>query len=484
MNSFATVIICGGGGLRLWPLSRTTCAKPFVRLPGFARPLLADTFARIAAAPTIPAATITVAAAGDLPLCRQIAQENAPAISHFFVGEPEGRDTAPAIATAAATAAKRFGENTPLLILPADHAIANANKFWQAAESAAKSAKDGKIVLLGIPPDYAATGYGYIERGAKCAESESVFAVKKFVEKPNLARAEEFAADENFFWNAGIFCFTPKTLFAELQNFAPEIYSPLQKLQNAQNAQNEIESANESFLPPHDLYSSFPKISFDYAVMEKTKRAAVVPAANVGWSDVGSWRAVAESLPADANGNRNFANAEILECENSFFAGGNRLIAAVGVRDLHIIDTPDALLVSAADSSEKVRELAARLQKQNRRETREPAIVRRPWGEYEVLSAGAGYKVKRISVLPGGKLSLQSHRRRSEHWTTVAGVMTITIDDREFAMATNESCNIPANAKHRMANDTDSEAAIIEVQIGDYLEEDDIIRYEDIYGRV
>ncbi len=475
MDSFVAAVICGGGGLRLWPLSRAAYAKPFVRLPGRDRPLLADTFARIAQSPDAPAAIIVIAAENDIPMCRRTAAEYAPKIPHLFVGEPEGRDTAPAIAAAACLSAKRFGGETPLLVLPADHAVARADNFWRAAIRAARAAADGKIALLGIPPDSPATGYGYIERGTM--ESESQFAVRRFVEKPDAARAAQFLADGNFLWNAGIFSFTPQTLFSELRSETPELFAPLDDLRKT------IGGDSDSWSPPQKHYARLPKISFDYAVMEKTRRASVVAAENTGWSDVGSWRAVAETLPADADGNRNFAAAELLDCKNCFVAGGHRLIAAVGARDLHIVDTPDALLISAAADSEKVRDLAAHLRAQKRPQAETPATVRRPWGEYTVLSEGDGYKVKRISVSPGGKLSLQSHRRRSEHWTTVAGTMTVTIDEREFAQAAGAACFVPLGAKHRMANDTAAEAAIIEVQIGDYLGEDDIVRYEDIYGR-
>ena len=475
-DSFAAAVVCGGGGLRLWPLSRSACAKPFVQLPGRKRPLLADTFLRIAKANPAPSAIIVVAAKDDLPLCRSIAEKYASDIPHLFIGEPEGRDTAPAIAASASFSAARFGENLPLLALPADHSIANADNFWRAAMHSVRAAKDGKIALLGIPPDSPATGYGYIERGEK--ESEMRFAVRRFVEKPDAERAAKFAADKNFLWNAGIFCFTPRTLFAELQSIAPDLHSQMAALAKT------INSESDSWLPPPQNYSALPKISFDYAVMEKTRCAAIISADDIGWSDVGSWRAVADSLPADKNGNRIVGDAILSECKNCFVAGENRLVAMIGARDLHIVDSPDALLISAADKAEKVRELAAALRAQKRPEAETPARVRRPWGEYEVLAEGEGWKVKRISVLPGAQLSLQSHKHRSEFWTTIGGVMTVTIDEREFLQSVGESCFVPLGAKHRMANATAAAAAIIEVQIGDYLGEDDIVRYEDMYGRV
>ena len=456
-------------------MSRAAFAKPFLTLPGRERPLLADTFARICESDIAPDALMVIAAERDLFLCRELAGQHAPNLPHLFVGEPQGRNTAPAIAAAACLAAQRFGEDAVLLVLPADHLVGNSQAFWRAATCAMQAAERGKIALLGISPDYPATGYGYIEPGEE--EADSCFAVRRFVEKPDSQRAAQFVSD-GFLWNAGIFCFTPGTLFAELAEIAPDLHAPLSALQNT--IDNEA-----SWMPPGDQYARMPSVSFDYAVMEKTTRAAVVAAKDAQWSDVGSWRALSDSLPADKNGNRNFGDAELLECRDCFISGnGGRLIVAAGIRGMHIIDEPDALLVCEAGFSERVREVSELLQKQNRPQAETPVTVRRPWGSYTVLSEGDGYKVKRIEVLPGAKLSLQSHKHRAEQWTTVAGVMTVTIDGREFRQSIGESCHIPLGAKHRMANETGEVAAVIEVQTGDYLGEDDIVRYEDIYGRV
>lgn len=469
MSVFVPVIICGGSGSRLWPVSRSDYPKPFVQLPGLKAPLLTQTYSRLAGSPVRPVATVTVAAAETLFLCRQSAAA-APA-PHLFIGEPARRNTAPAIVAAAAMVKQHFGEEAVLMVMPADHLLGNPTAFWQAAECAIEAAQSGSFALLGVTPDYPATCYGYIERGA--AQSGNCFAVRRFVEKPARPLAEEFITAGNFLWNAGIFCFTPQTLFATLPALAPELQAPLNDLPPADTP---------VWLPDAATYARFPNISFDYAVMEKTDNAVVVSSA-AKWSDVGSWPALAQTLPADGAGNRCAADALLLDCQNCFISGAERLIAAIALADVHIIDTPNALLVARADSSERAGEVFAQLQKQARPEAATPATTRRPWGSYTILAEAPGHKVKRIEVSPGGKLSLQSHQHRSEHWTTVTGVMDIVIDGREFSQPAGQSCHVPQGIKHRMANNTGAPAAIIEVQIGDYLGEDDINRYEDIYGR-
>ena len=474
MMQFIPVILCGGCGSRLWPVSRGGLAKPYIRLPGMKRTLLAETYARLRG--TNARAVITVAAAPDLFLCKEEAANHAPEIPHCFIGEPSARDTAAAVLSAALYAARRFGEDAVLLALPADHVVGNADVFWGAAECAVKGAAAGRIALLGVAPDYPAAGYGYIECGG--AEAGPCRTVRRFVEKPDSKRAAEFIASGNFLWNAGIFCMTPKTLSGELPSAAPQFCAPAEALKKAVADDNE-------WLPPKKEYAAFPAMSFDRAVLENTNNAVVAAAEGAGWSDVGAWRSAAETfLAADENGNRLFGEAELLDCKNCFIAGGGRLIAGVGLSGVHIVDTPDALLVSAAESSERVREVYARLQQKSNPRALEPNTVRRPWGSYTVLSEGAGYKVKRIEVKPGGVLSLQSHRRRSENWTAVEGEMGAEIGGRELLLRPGESCFVPKGEKHRMFNRGEKPAAVVEVQTGDYLGEDDIVRYEDIYGRV
>ena len=475
---FIPIIICGGSGSRLWPRSRRDFAKPFVPLPGATESLIDLTYKRLCESPQTPTAVMTVAAANDLFLCEDSFAKYGPKTPHLLIGEPEGRNTAPAIATAVMWVRQRFGNDAAVLVLAADHIVGNAAAFWRAVAAATRAAQAGKIALLGIAPSYPSTGYGYIERGEALAEVKDVFTVRRFVEKPDAAKAQTFVANDNFLWNAGIFCFTPQTLFAELPALAPAVAAPLESLATQL-------PADSPWLPTAADYQLFPDISFDFAVMEKTANAAVAPAVGAQWSDVGSWRALGESsLAADARGNRTDSEALLLDCDNCLLVGdGGRLLAGIDLQDLLIIDSPDALLVAKTESAERAREVFVQLSRDGREEALTPRTVRRPWGSYTVLSHGEGYKIKRINVLPGERLSLQSHAHRSEHWTTIVGKMTVVINERTLIMAKDESCYIPLGAKHRMYNDTDELAAIIEVQVGDYLGEDDITRYEDIYGR-
>ena len=465
--TFIPVVICGGSGARLWPLSRNALPKPFAPLPGHAnnRSLLDLTYARLGALPAADA-VMTVCAAEHSFLCQRT---YAHCAEHDIIGEPCRKNTAAAIAVATMRAINRFGDNAILLVLPADHLITDTAVFADVAKRAIAAAKKERIVLFGITPANAATGYGYIQKGDVCGDD--IFAVRRFVEKPPQQKAEQMIQQGGFLWNAGMFCFRAATLQKELQQHAPDI------LHLAKTAAQK---------PDMETYRQFPDISFDIALMEKTANAAVAEVANMGWSDVGTWRAVGETLPADEDNNRICGDVVVRDSKNCVIVGGNkRLIAAAGVDNLHIIDGGDALLVANGKSGEQqTRELFATLQKQNRPQANNALMEMRPWGGYEVLLESEGYKVKRISILPGAKLSLQSHRRRSEHWTTVQGTPTVVIDDKTFDMPVDSSCRIPQNAKHRIINRTQKPAAIVEVQLGDYLGEDDIVRYEDDYGRI
>ena len=465
---FIPVIICGGSGSRLWPLSRRSLPKPFVPLPGRedGKSLLDMTYTRLAALPQHSAA-MTVCAAEHSFLCAQAYQHSAP---HIIIGEPCARNTAPAIAVAAARAQKEFGDGIVVLALPADHLIQNTKAFANAAARAIDAAQKENIVLFGARASYPATGYGYIEKGEQ--QSDGVFAANRFVEKPARDKAEQMIKQGNFLWNAGMFCFRADTLQKELQTHAPDIATLAQTIAKEQT-------------PPASIYEQFPDISFDYAVMEKTKNAAVAEAADIGWSDAGAWQSVGATLPADNNNNRTSGEVLLRDSKNCVvIGGGKRLIAAAGVDNLHIIDGGDALLISGAkDGETHARNLFAELLKQNSHYAAHAPSEKRPWGGYTVLHEGANFKVKIITILPGARLSLQSHNHRSEHWTTVLGEPTIVINDKTFQMPVDASCHIPLKAKHRIINETAKPAAIIEVQIGSYLGEDDITRHEDDYGR-
>ena len=473
MPAFVPVIICGGSGSRLWPSSRQQLPKPFALLPGRANPLIDDTYQRVTGAPLTPTAVITITAAEYAFLCQERYTAVGATPPHFVIAEPLAKNTAPAIAVATEFARRRFGEDTIIAVLPADHGIDNMPVYRRVLNTALAAAAKDQMVLLGMQPSYAATGFGYIECGDELAPE--VYRVARFIEKPDTVRAEQFIQDKNFLWNGGTFCFNVKQGLAQIAAHAPAISAALP-------AVFADDSGSGNLLPAAAAYEQFPAISFDYAVMEKTDCAAVVRAQDFNWTDIGSWRAVADSVPADGDGNRLLGDVVLQECADCFVsADGGRLVTGLGLADIYIMDTPDALLVADAKQTENVRHIFTALGQ--RQEALLPPTVRRPWGSYTVLAEGNGYKVKRIDVLPQQKLSLQSHRKRSEHWTCIHGAMGIVIEERDFIMAVDESCHIPLGAKHRMYNNTDAPAAVIEVQIGDYLGEDDIIRYEDIYGR-
>ncbi|MGI9338423.1 MAG: mannose-1-phosphate guanylyltransferase/mannose-6-phosphate isomerase [Gammaproteobacteria bacterium] len=467
---FIPVIICGGSGARLWPLSRSAMPKPFAPLPGRAdnRSLLDLTYSRLAALPDV-GEVMTVCAAEHVFLCRRAFDAAMPKTAHDIIGEPYRRNTAAAVAVAAMRAMAKFGEDAMLLVLPADHLIRHLDVFADAASRAADAAKKERIVLFGITPNHPATGYGYIQKG-DALNDDGVFAVRRFVEKPQADKAAQMMEQGGFLWNAGMFCFRAGVLQKEMQKHAPEI------LQLATQAAKNIDA---------ETYRQFPEVSFDIALMEKTNNAAVAEADKMGWSDLGTWRAIGDTLAADENNNKTCGDVVLHNSKDCIVIGGKgRLIATAGATHLHIIDSGDALLVANAESGEQqTRELFAELQKQNRPQAANAQTELRPWGGYEVLLEAEGCKVKRISVLPGARLSLQSHNHRSEHWTTVQGAPTVVINDKEFDMPKDSSCRIPRGAKHRIINRTKEQAVIIEVQLGDYLGEDDITRYEDDYGR-
>lgn len=468
--TFIPVVICGGSGARLWPLSRAAMPKPFAPLPGRAqsRSLLDLTYSRMTALTDVET-IMTVCAAEHSFMCQRAFDAALPTFKHDIIGEPSRRNTMAAIAVATMRAAMKFDDDAVLLILPADHLINNVEVFADATMRAKKAADDGRIVLFGITPTYPATGYGYIQKG-DALNNDNVYAVKKFMEKPQKEKAATMIKDGGFLWNAGMFCFRAGVLKEEMKKHTPEVMHLAEKA--AQNIDAEI-------------YQQFPDISFDIALMEKTQNAAVAEAGKMEWSDLGTWHSIGETLAADNNNNRTSGDVVLKDSKECIIIANNkRLIAAAGVNNLHIIDGGDALLIAnAKDSEQQTRAMFDALQKTNRPQATNAQSETRPWGGYEVLLDIDGCKVKRITILPGARLSLQSHKHRSEHWTTIKGTPTIVINDKQFDMPEDNSCHIPQGAKHRIINNSKKEATIIEVQLGDYLGEDDITRYEDDYGR-
>ena len=470
--TFIPVILSGGAGTRLWPVSRELHPKPFMKLAD-GESLLQKAFIRAAALPDV-AAVITVT---NRELYFKTRDEYEAAESAgvplAFILEPFGRNTAPAIANAAVWAIESHGPDAVLLVLPADHLIADRDAFSDAVAQATALAHDGALVTFGIRPDSAETGFGYIE-----ADGHRVI---RFVEKPDLERAREYVASGRHLWNSGMFCFKAAVLLDELGQHAPEVATAARacmaastRVQGAGFVQIELDS---------DVFRKAPEISIDFALMERSAKVAVV-ACNIGWSDIGSWGAVSELTAADRQGNRVRGHAVLHQTTNCYIQSEDRVVGVVGVDDLIIIDTPDALLVTSRARAQEVKHIVARLKKSGHDAYRLHREVHRPWGTYTVLEEGSRFKIKRIVVKPGASLSLQMHHHRSEHWVVVSGMARVVNGEQEMYVNTNESTFIPAGHQHRLENPGVLDLVMIEVQSGDYLGEDDIVRFQDVYGRV
>ena len=467
------LILSGGSGTRLWPVSREAHPKPFIQLAD-GRSLLQKTVDRLAPLDGI-AEVITVTNRDHYFVTRDEYVAGGAPYRHFFVLEPSARNTAPALAAGALAAADRHGPEALLLVLPADHLVDDANAFAATVSAALPLAEAGALVTFGIQPTYPETGFGYIERGAPIAGSKG-FQVARFTEKPSADAAAAMVDSGRFYWNAGMFCFRVATLLEELALHAPEV------LERAKRCWQAAEIKDNRADLPQDLFAELPDISIDYAVMEKSTRVAVVPA-DFGWSDIGSWKAVSDLVAPDASGNRTQGESLFVDSENCYVQSSGRMVAAVGVNDLVIVDTPDALLVAHRNSVQDVKKVAQRLKLANHETYKLHRTVLRPWGSYTVLEEGPGFKIKRIVVKPGASLSLQMHYHRSEHWVVVSGTAKVVNGEKELLVRTNESTFIPAGHRHRLENPGKLDLVMIEVQSGGYLGEDDIVRFEDQYGR-
>ena len=464
-------ILCGGAGSRLWPVSRELHPKPFIRL-GDGQSLLQKAFLRGAVLPEV-SEILTVTNRELLFKTKdEFTEVNKGKANTAFILEPVGRNTAAAIAAAVLHVAKTHGEEALLLVLAADHLISDQNAFSDVVGKAVTLAKAGKIVTFGITPDAPETGYGYIE-----ADGNTVL---RFVEKPSLEKAKAYLESGRYLWNSGMFCFSAGSMLREMKAHCSDILSATEScIAKSQT----IGGQNFSQLElDHSSFSQVPSISIDYAVMEKSSEVAVVPC-SIGWSDIGSWASLGDLLQPDNDGNRIEGQALLHDVKNCYIQSKERIVGAVGIENLVIVDTPDALLVAEKSRAQDVGRLYAELKRQGHDAYKLHRTVHRPWGTYTVLEEGNRFKMKRIVVKPSASLSLQMHHHRSEHWVVVSGMAKVVNGNEEFFVATNESTYIPAGHKHRLENPGVVDLVMIEVQSGEYLGEDDIVRFEDVYGR-
>ncbi len=475
MTKLQPVLLSGGSGTRLWPLSREAYPKQFLPLAG-PDTMLQATWRRVADLADAPPIVVANEAHRFLA-AEQLRLMDAPTPSILL--EPVGRNTAPAIA-AAALQAMAGGEDPLLLVLPSDHVVANGEGFRAAVRIAATSAEQGALVTFGIVPTAAETGFGYMQ--ADAGQSGAGHAgggarkVLRFVEKPDAATAQSYLDAGDYYWNSGMFLFKASRYLAELEHFRPDILEATRAAFDAASRDGDFVRLDK------DAFAACPSQSIDYAVMERTAAAMVLPV-DIGWNDVGSWSALWDVARHDGDGNAFEGDVIAVDSRNSYAYARRRLVTLVGVDDLVVVETDDAVMVAHKDKVQQVKEVVAQLKSGQRSQAALHREVHRPWGSYDSIDVGQGFQVKRIKVKPGAQLSLQSHRHRAEHWIVVRGTARVTRNDEVFDLQANESTYIPIGAKHRLENPGAGTLQLIEVQSGDYLGEDDIVRYDDAYGR-
>ncbi len=478
MADIYPVILSGGSGTRLWPLSRGLYPKQFIDFGG--ETLFGETLERVRALKDT---------AAPLVICNQTHRFLAASIMQGkgmppgadadkkggqakLILEPVGRNTAPAIAVAA-FAALEADKNPVLLVLPSDHKIQPQERFAACVAKAVQAARRGRLVTFGVVPDRPATGYGYIIQGKSEGEAHLI---EKFVEKPDEQKAQDLLAKGNCLWNSGMFVFEAAAYLQELERLSPEIYKTSLAAWNSRKTDLDFIRLDEQ------AFAAIPADSIDYAVMEHTQKASVVPF-DAGWHDLGAWESFHEIAPCDAQGNSSVGDVELVDSQNSYVYAASRLVAGIGLKDMLVVESPDAVLVMPQGRGQDVKKLLDALKAKRRSEVDTHLKVYRPWGSYETLVLGPRFQVKRIIVKPGAALSLQLHHHRAEHWVVVNGTAQVTVGEKSVLLCENQSVYIPLGDKHRLFNPGQIDLELIEIQSGTYLGEDDIVRFEDVYGR-
>ena len=467
------VILCGGNGTRLWPMSRGGYPKQYLKLTG-ENTLVQQTALRLNGVRNVASPIVITNAEQRFLVAEQLRSVNIAPSS--IVLEPKGRNTAPAVAVAALLA-RQQSDDALLMVLPSDHVITNEAMFAKLANDAAAIARDNYLVTFGIEPTEPHTGYGYIRSGAGLG-SDGAYLVDRFVEKPDRATAQAFLQEGNYYWNSGMFMLKAAIYLEELGRHEPEI------LKQAELALQAATRDADFIRLDAQAFAACPSISIDYAVMEKTEQAAMVAAAGVGWNDIGSWTALAEIEASDGQGNALLGDVLTEDVSNSYVRAEHRMVALVGVENLVVVETADAVLVAHRDRAQDVKKIVEQLNASGRHESVTHRKVFRPWGSYEGIDQGDRFQVKRIVVKPGSSLSLQMHHHRAEHWIVVRGTARVFNGDQVLLLSENQSTYIPLGVTHRLENPGKIPLELIEVQSGSYLGEDDIVRFEDNYGRV
>lgn len=471
------VVLSGGAGTRLWPVSREGRPKPFMCMPD-GESLLDKTYSRACSCDGV-GEVLTITNRDYYFQSKDLWNSVPhPGVMPRYLLEPSGRNTAPALLMGALKLRERHGDDAIMLVLPADHLIKDIGAFRSDVAAAVDLAHAGHLVTFGIRPEHPETGFGYISAGAPVGSNGNGFKVDGFIEKPPVEKARAMLEAGGYYWNSGMFCFGVRALIDSFARFAPGLLAKGESSWLAsQGKRSELYTEIDD-----ETFSQLDDISIDYAIMEKADNVAMV-AASFDWSDIGSWRALADLATPDSQGNRSIGEVIKIDSRNCFVQSEDRLVATIGLDNIMIVDTPDALLVSHRDQAQNVREVVKQLKSTGHPSYKLHRTVSRPWGTYTVLEQGDRYKIKRIEVKPGASLSLQMHHHRSEHWIVVRGAAQIVNGEQTILINTNESTYIPAGHKHRLENPGVIDLVMIEVQSGEYLGEDDIVRFQDVYGR-